>query len=449
MYRRSRPAYLLGCILASTACASNTPALDHISATGLVVIDVLHQNVEIDPFFGNPGLKGAQTFTFRTTTGGDRLSFKGGPLKITALKIDGHPVEDWLISEGVLDIALGRSLRPGSNHAMQVDYEAPTGRGVHISDELAYTAYFSCDWMVCSQEDFADRFTFDLSIRSPRGMTSLGPGELVEVTKLDDDHELHHWRTHDSFPAYVHAFAIGRLNRSEPTKGCDTRLDVLSVAPKDEVKAIFDPTCAMLEYFERRSGVPYSAAVYSQLYDPSRWEAQEAISHSVLGGGAVKAMITDPQEDWAVAHELAHQWWGNRVTASSLSEFWLNEGVTTFMVASWKEYRWGSDAYTHEIEMARRRWQRCSQEWRDVPLAFQGAYPSLSARRCIQYSKAAVFIHELRAVMGDTAFWSGIHAYTTANLGRSVTSRDFEAAMQHSTSVSLRPLFTEWVYTAP
>lgn len=449
MYRRSRPAYLLGCILASTACAPNTPALDHISATGLVVIDVLHQNVEIDPFFGNPGLKGAQIVTFRTTTGGDRLSFKGGPLKITALKIDGHPVEDWRISEGVLDIALGRSLRPGSNHSMQVDYEAPTGRGVHISDELAYTAYFSCDWMVCSQEDFADRFTFDLSIRSPRGMTSLGPGELVEVTKLDDDHELHHWRTHDSFPAYVHAFAIGRLNRSEPTKGCDTRLDVLSVAPKDEVKAIFDPTCAMLEYFERRSGVPYSAAVYSQLYDPSRWEAQEAISHSVLGGGAVKAMITDPQEDWAVAHELAHQWWGNRVTASSLSEFWLNEGVTTFMVASWKEYRWGSDAYTHEIEMARRRWQRCSQEWRDVPLAFQGAYPSLSARRCIQYSKAAVFIHELRAVMGDTAFWSAIHAYTTANLGRSVTSRDFEAAMQHSTSVNLRPLFTEWVYTAP
>lgn len=449
MYRRSRPAYLLGCILASTACAPNTPALDHISATGLVVIDVLHQNVEIDPFFGNPGLKGAQIVTFRTTTGGDRLSFKGGPLKITALKIDGHPVEDWLISEGVLDIAVGRSLRPGSNHSMQVDYEAPTGRGVHISDELAYTAYFSCDWMVCSQEDFADRFTFELSIRSPSGMTSLGPGELVEVTKLDDDHELHHWRTHDRFPAYVHAFAIGRLNRSEPTKGCDTRLDVLSVAPKDEVKAIFDPTCAMLEYFERRSGVPYSAAVYSQLYDPSRWEAQEAISHSVLGGGAVKAMITDPQEDWAVAHELAHQWWGNRVTASSLSEFWLNEGVTTFMVASWKEYRWGSDAYIHEIEMARRRWQRCSQEWRDVPLAFQGAYPSLSARRCIQYSKAAVFIHELRAVMGDTAFWSGIHAYTTANLGRSLTSRDFEAAMQHSTSVNLRPLFTEWVYTAP
>ncbi len=353
------------------------------------------------------------------------------------------------MSDGVLDIALGRTLRPGSDHSMHVEYEAPPGRGVHVSDGLAYTAYFSCDWMVCSQEDFADRFTFDLSIRAPRGMTSLGPGALVDVTGVDDDHELHHWRTQDSYPAYVHAFAVGGLERSEPSTGCDTRLEVLSTAPKEKVNAIFQPTCAMLKYFEARSGVPYPAVRYSQLYDPARWEAQEAISHSVVGGGAVEAMIADPQEDWAVAHELAHQWWGNRVTAVNLSEFWLNEGVTTFMVASWKEYRWGPDTYTHEIELARRRWRRCSQEWRDVPLAFQGDYPSLSARRCIQYSKAAVFLHELRLVMGDTAFWGGMKAYTTANIGRSVTSRDFETAMQQATAVNLRPLFTQWVHPSP
>jgi aminopeptidase N len=449
MYRWSRSASVLGCVLGLAACAPNMPALDPIGATGPIGIDILHQDVEIEPFFGSPGLRGAQSFTFRTTTGGDRLGFRGGPLKITTLSIDGRPIKDWRMSEGALDIAVGRPLRPGSGHSMYIEYEALPGRGVHVSDDLAYTGYFSCDWMVCSQEDFADRFTFDLSIRAPRGLTSLGPGESVEVTALDHDDELHHWRTQDSYPAYVHAFAIGRLIRIEPSTGCDTRLEVLSVAREEEVNAILEPTCAMLKYFEQRSGVPYSAARYSQLYDPLRWEAQEAISHSVLGGGAVKAMITDPQEDWAVAHELAHQWWGNRVTASSLSEFWLNEGVTTFMVASWKEHRWGTDAYTHEIELARRRWQRCSQEWRDVPLAFREAYPSLSALRCIQYSKAAVFLHELRVLMGDAAFWGGIDAYTTANLGRSVTSRDFEAAMQKATPVDLRPLFTQWVDPAP
>lgn len=51
-------------------------------------------------------------------------------------------------------------------------------------------------------------------------------------------------------------------------------------------------------------------------------------------GGAIAPMLTDPTEDWAVAHELAHQWWDNRVTAADLSEFWLNEGIVTFLTAT-------------------------------------------------------------------------------------------------------------------
>ena len=204
----------------------------------------------------------------------------------------------------------------------------------------------------------------------------------------------------------------------------------------------------MLEYFEGRAGVPFPADRYSQLYLPDTWEAQEAISHSTLGGGAVEPMLGDPAEDWAVAHELAHQWWGNRITAADLSQFWLNEGIVTFMVASWKEHRWGEAAYRREIEQARSRWTRCREEWGDVPLAYAGDYPSLAIRRCIQYSKAAVFLHELRTRMGEGPFWRGMAGFTTAHFGRSVTSRDFEAAMQSATGIDLQPLFAEWVHPA-
>lgn len=421
---------------------------DRKATSGPVGIDVLHQAVEVAPFSADGVLKGEQTLGFRTTTGGDRLRFQGGPIRVVSLQIDGGTVLDWKMTDGVLDIVTPLPMRSGADHALTVLYEAPRGRGIRRSEDLVYTTYFACDWMLCDQQNFDDRFTFDLTIRAPQGMITLGPGEQVDTTASGPDDELHRWRTRDAFPAYLHGFVVGRLNRFEPSPGCIPRLDVLSAAPRDRVNAIFQPTCAMLSYFEYRSGVTYPGERYSQFYDPDRWEAQEAISHSVLGGGAVEAMIVDPMEDWAVAHELAHQWWGNRVTAENLAEFWLNEGVVTFMVASWKEHRWGGDAYAREIGLARSRWNRCRNEWRDVPIAFAGAYPSLTTRRCFQYSKAAVFLHELRALMGDQSFWSGLRGFTIANLGQSVTSRDFEAAMQKETRTDLGPLFAEWVYPA-
>ncbi|WP_396594801.1 M1 family aminopeptidase [Brevundimonas sp. R86498] len=429
------------------ACASS--GVSRLPPGAVAGIDVLHQTVEITPFPVEGGLTGTQTIDFRPTAAGDRLRFRGGPLEIRSLALDAHPVSGWTAQDGTVDIPLARPLVPGRRHTLSLTYEAAPGRGFRRSADLAWSTYFTCDWMLCDQEDFADRFTVDLTVQTPPGMLTLGPGVHVATTRPGPDTALHHWRTTEAYPAYVHAFVAGRLERHKPASGCTTQLEVLTTAPADRVAAIFGPTCAMLSYFEGRAGVPYPAEAYSQLYVPDRWEAQEAISHSTLGGGAVEALIADPSEDWAVAHELAHQWWGNRITAATLGEFWLNEGVVTFMVASWKEHRWGRAAYDREIELARARWHRCRTDWRDVPLAFDGPYPSLTARRCVQYSKAAVFLHELRQQMGDAAFWAGLGRFTVVNLGRAVTSRDLEHAMQRASDADLRPLFADWVDTRP
>ncbi len=429
------------------ACAPISPGIlpAALAPNTVATIDIRHQTVAISPF-ADTGLTGAQTIDFSAATAGDRLRFPGGPLDIDFVSVDGGPVAGWRTTDGAVEIALGRPLRPGSRHSLRLTYRAAPGRGFKRSDSVVYSTYFSCDWMLCSQADFSDRFTFDLTIRTPRGMRTLGPGAEVGTTPLDDDTEAHNWRTTEAYPAYVHGFVAGRLEAHDVTAGCAARLDVLTTAPADRVRAIFRPTCAMLEYFQDRAGLAYPVDRFSQFYVADAWEAQEAISHSTLGGGAVEALLTDPTEDWAVAHELAHQWWGNRITAANLSEFWLNEGIVTFMTATWKEHRWGSAAYDREIELARSRWTRCRERWRDVPLAFAGEYPSLAARRCVQYSKATVFLHELRRLVGEGPFWRGLRRFTSANLGRAVTSPAFEAAMQAETATPLHPLFRDWVY---
>lgn len=421
-------------------------------ASGPAQIDIVHQSVELDPFGADGTLTGLQTLTFVVTGAGDRLQFDTGALEVASAELDGQPVPALHTDDAGTGFQLPNALQVGTEHALTVAYSVDQPRDVQRSADRVYTGYFACDWMVCRQSDFADRFTMDLTLVVPDGMSTLGPGNLVDRTRQGPDRERHLWRTTEPFPAYVHAFAAGRLTRLTLPGGCPTRLEVWVPEGVTEAEGVFAETCDMLRYFEGRSGVAFPAPHYSQLFNPDRNEAQEAVSHSILGGSAVLAAREDPTEDWAVAHELAHQWWGNRITARDLTQFWLNEGVVTFMVAAWKEHRWGRDAYDREIGLARTRWEGCRERWQDVPLTFAGPWPSLGVRRCFQYSKASVFLDVLRQTMGEDAFWLGIRTYTRDNLGQSVTSADFERAMQARTPTDLHPLFESWVYgsaTAP
>jgi len=109
-------------------------------------------------------------------------------------------------------------------------------------------------------------------------------------------------------------------------------------AAASELPALFAPTGQMLGWFEDKAGVPFPHARYAQVLTAGN-AAQELVSHSLIGRAFLDPILKSPQEDWVIAHELAHQWWGNLVICETLSEFWLNEGVTTFMVAAWKEHR--------------------------------------------------------------------------------------------------------------
>jgi aminopeptidase N len=218
-------------------------------------------------------------------------------------------------------------------------------------------------------------------------------------------------------------------------------------AGQDEaaLRTKFKETALVLAFFEEKAGVPLPNPVYTQLLVPGSI-AQEASSFALIGNRMLDLILEDPQEDWVVAHEMAHQWWGNLVTCGSWSEFWLNEGIAVFMTAAWKQARWGDAAYQRELALARRRWQGAVDAGFDKPLSWPGEYPSASVMRAIHYSKGALFMDTLRVDIGESAFWAGLRGYTRANAGRNVTARDLQAAMEASAGRSLSALFDAWVY---
>jgi aminopeptidase N len=213
----------------------------------------------------------------------------------------------------------------------------------------------------------------------------------------------------------------------------------------DSLRAKFAPTNEMLRFFESKSGVAYPHNEYTQVLIPGS-EAQENTSFSVIGNENLNPILTNPQEDWVIAHELAHQWWGNLVTCKSWKHFWLNEGITVYMVAAYKEHRWGKSAYDNEIQIIRKRYQKAIDAKFDVPLTYAKEYPSLQMKRAIAYSKAAIFLDTLRSSIGDKPFWRGLRLFTQKHQGGGVVSKDFQDAMQVASGKDLSSLFNKWVY---
>ncbi len=405
--------------------------------------DVLHSGITVDLDFEEQSLTGSTTHRLvvldRTL---ERLEFSPNALTIEAATVDGHPTA---FEQNDHHIAVDLAGRGATGVPIEVHfaYRGTPARGVAWEVNGAATAYFACDWMVCRQDVTADKATIGLTLHTPLNYGSRANG--IDVGKVQTGDRLEHrWHEARPLPAFGLGFAVGSFD-GVWWEQRHRRFDAVSVATSsEEIHRLLEDTAGMMAYFERVAGVPFPFESYGQVIVPGH-QAQEAGGFSILGLETLRPMLEDPHEDWAIAHELAHQWWGMLLTCQSWSEMWLNEGIVTFLVAAYKQQRWGEAHYQRELELARTRWDKAKKAGWDVPLAFAGSYPDLRTRRAITYSKAAVFLDLLRRTVGQEAFWSGLRLYTVRHVDDVVVSADFQAAMEEASGQDLSALFEEWV----
>jgi aminopeptidase N len=400
-----------------------TPAPDAQHADGYDVLDVA---LDVTPDLAARTIRAQQTLTLRAERPLTALRFDANALTITNAVLDGDPMT-WRTEDRALVFTLPHALRPGQVTTLRFSYAGTPARGLVWEEEGFYTSYFACDWMICALDRPGDKFGFDVVLHVPEAW------EEFVADKARD------------YPAYLQGFGAGRWTYHREQHG-GVELEALSAHETPEVlRAWFSETGRMIDFYSAAAGMPFPHSSYTQLLVAGD-AAQEGAGFSILGADTLRATEDNPHEDWAIAHELAHAYWGNLVTCRDWSHFWLNEGLTTFMVAAWKQERWGEADYQREIELATQRWARARDAGWDRPLAFSGAYPDLRTRRAIQYSKGMLFFVELQRVLGEEAFWAGIRGYTAAHAGGTVESADMQRAMEAASGRDLDALFDEWVY---
>ena len=414
-------------------------------------IDVLHYALTVTPDFDRRSISGESQVSFRSQR--DALAevrFSANSLTVDRAAMRGEPVRVSRASEEIV-MTLPRPLARGQTATLTIAFHGVPARGLVFGAKSVYTSYFTCDWMFCVQDRPGDKATIDLTVVVPKGMTSVGVGARGSVAAAaagpgePGDFEAHTSRETRPYSSYVYGFAAGDFHVVSERQANAELVYLSETALPERLRALFASTGEMVRFFEEKAGVRLPHGRYVQVHAPGT-AAQEADAFSVIGDDMVSPILDNPQEDWVIAHELAHQWWGNLVTCADWNEFWLNEGITTFMVAAWKEHRWGRASYEREMELARQRVEAAAKAGTSVPLTSPGPFPSLSARRAIAYSKGALFMDRLRRELGEEKFWAALRSFTRTYAGTTVVSRDFQRAFERTSGRDLGALFNEWVY---
>jgi aminopeptidase N len=358
---------------------------------------------------------------------------------------EGAQPRAFTLADGRLRIPLGDAQLEGAR-VLEITYHGSPTKGLHFKKEAVYTIFHTGRWLPSSDVP-GDKATLTLQLTLPAGLHVVASGSPRSREPLPGGLERHTFRLETPHSAYLFGFAAGKFQEVTATAG-KVRLSFLSAERTPaELLRVFADTPKMLQFFEERAGVPYRFERYAQVLIPGA-SPQELAGFAVLPARYADDVLGEPREDWLIAHELAHQWWGNLVTCAGWSDFWMNEAFATYMVAAYKERRWGRDEYDREIELSRRRYLRIREKGADRPLALSGPARPSDVEGPISYAKGSAVLHFLRHQIGDAAFWAGMKAFIASNAGGAVTTGDLKLAMEKASGQDLDDFFKQWVYGA-
>lgn len=411
-------------------------------------VSIVHYDVHLMLDVGRGRISGTAVLTAVGRGGeSDSVQLDSGDLIVDKVTLDGRDVRFSIVDHRLV-VRFPRVIRDGERWPLSVTYHGQPRDGLRFfsSEEQVYTAFSTSQWLVCV--DAPDqKATLRLSVTGPEGWVATGSGTPVERGARSSGDATHEWVLETPVSTYLFGFAVGRFRAvTEIRHG--VRLIYLGAAYSDaELRSIFRDTPDILTFFEQRAGVRYPGATYTQVLAAGRVE-QEVSMFTLLSADYGRSLLTDPQDVWLEAHEFAHQWWGNGVTCRDWNHFWLNEGLATFMADAYKEHRLGRAAYQMEIEASRVRYERVRAAGHDRSLVFPDwSHPS-AEDRVLVYHKGAYVLHLLRERLGERRFWAGIRGYTRAYMGKSVTTTDFQKAMERASGADLIDFFNQWVYSA-
>ena len=295
-----------------------------------------------------------------------------------------------------------------------------------------------------------DRATFETILTVDQKFKAISNGELVSQNENDDNTHTFHWRENHPMVSYLISFAVGEYIKVEDSLG-DLPINYW-VYPENqkEARRSFGKTPDMMKYFNDVTGVDYPFEKYDQvIVSDFMFGGMENITltHNTDRTMHDARAVPDHSSDGLVAHELAHQWYGDMLTTRNWANIWLNEGFATFFSRLYRTHNLGPDDGDY-IRLGEIRAYQGNDKRNRRPTVHFEYFEPFELFDSHVYAKGSLILNMLRDVLGEEGFWRSIRHYTHENKMKNVETTDLKKAIEEITGQNLDWFFRQWVYKA-
>lgn len=291
--------------------------------------------------------------------------------------------------------------------------------------------------------------TNEIIMTVPDKYVTLSNGVLVSEKKNADGTRTDHWKMDLPHAPYLFFMGVGDYAVIKDTyNGIEVSYYVekeyASVARK-----IFGDTPAMIEYFEKVTGVKYPWAKYAQMtardYVSGAMENTTATLHDESSQQDARELVDQNIWEGTIAHELFHQWFGNYVTTESWSNLTVNESFADYSEYLWLEHKYGVDEAEAENFVQMQAYLGSPDDHGKDLVRFyyddkEDVYDLVS------YQKGGRILHMLRQFLGDSAFFKGINKYLVTNKFGTGEAHQLRLAMEEVSGRDLNWFFNQWYF---
>jgi aminopeptidase N len=425
-------------------------------------VDVRHIKLEIaiDPKART--VAGTATHRLAAINDGVRtITFDAAEMRITGVTVGGKKAA-FDYADPVLRIEVpGAPLKAGVETEVAIAYSAEPRRGLYFTAPdkdypdkplQAWTQGQDEDsrhWYPCI--DFPNhRQTSEVIVTVPAGMISIGNGELRGVTEdRRAKTKTYHWYMDTPHVTYLLSQIVGDFAEIEHEwQG----VKVQYYGPRgreQDLQRTLERTPAMLSFFSDVTGEKYPYPRYAQTFVADFiFGGMENISATTLTDTALldKRASIDADSDGLLAHELAHQWFGDLLTCRDWAHGWLNEGFATYFEALFTEHHKGTDEFRYELYQNTQIYMGEDSNRYRRPIVHNVYNEPIDLFDRHLYEKGSLVLHMIRTVLGDELWSKAVRHYVATHKNTNVTTPDLQRAIERATGRNIDWLFDEYVY---
>jgi aminopeptidase N len=430
--------------------------------------------LEIEPDFITKTIEGKQQIKLTTKQDLDKIELDCAELDVKSvylsyavdIYLDGSQEKrqlEFSQQNDKLIIKLNQFLKEGTKFHLLINYSGKPTRGlnfVRFGEEHATQAWTQGEpteskyWFPCLDHPQL-KYPREISVIVPSNFIMISNGELNLIDqKLVDgkSKKKYVWEESNPNPAYLTCIVIGSFVETSNGENYDGRIPLRYYVPKNrEEDAIrtFKNTSKMMSFFEKYFSTPYPYAKYSQIVvDDFQYGGMENTTCTTLYSDALYDEIAqlDYSSDDVIAHELAHQWFGDLITCKDWQHIWLNEGFATYCEALYFQFNESDiDFQQYVLEMMDGYLDESNLYTRPIVTNIFRDIDDLFDRHT--YNKGGSVLHMLRHYIGNEDFKNSVKVYLDTFKNRTAETDNLRQIFEGVSGKSLEKFFDQWIFS--